>query len=287
MRDPSLGNGADDLSTEPVAGGGGQSSSGESGSRESVVGVSAGPADGGGQGGGGGVRLRRSSGTGTRSLLDQLMPVILFIVLYNLVNTEVAVIAATGWSVKVVVSRRRRGEPVGLWLPCVTVYLIVRAAVSVAVDRGLLDFGVSSEAVYFGIGIATKMLIGLALAVTILMGRPFALRAVDWVVSCPEDMRSHPIFFSAMRNVTWGIVFYEVGSSVWDAWLFNNTGGVNMFLIGRQGVNLVVTFVMIFAGLLYLDRKLSRLPDWPGIAELMESAQEAQPPPARGESGDP
>ena len=105
---------------------------------------------------------------GGGSQLDQLMPVVLFLVFYNLdrvqvaglSNIEVAVIAATAWSIKAAYSRLRRGLPIGKWLPAITGYLVVRAAVSIAVERELVDFGVSSEAVYFGIGIGTKTLVG-------------------------------------------------------------------------------------------------------------------------------
>ena len=206
---------------------------------------------------------------GWGSNLDQFMPVVLFLVFYNLVNTELAVVAATAWSVKAAYSRRRRGLRIGAWLPGITVYLMVRAAISIAVERELVDFGVSSEAVYFGIGIGTKMLVGLAAAVTILIGRPFALWAVRWVVDLPESVRAHPRFASTLRNVTWVIAFYEIGSSVWDIWLFNNSG-VSFFLITRQFVNFGAAFALIMATLVYVDRRLAKVPGWPGLVRLLD-----------------
>ena len=144
---------------------------------------------------------------------------------------------------------------------------------SIAVERELVDFGVSSEAVYFGIGIATKALIGLAVASTILVGKPFALWAVDRIAVLPDTMRSDPLFVATLRNVTWVIAFYEMGSAVWDIWLYNNSG-VNLFLVGRQVANLAVSFVLIFATFIYLDRRLSQLPDWPGLPELLSSSMD-------------
>ena len=217
---------------------------------------------------GSGVSESRRIAWGGGSQLDQFMPVVLFLVFYNLVNTEVAVIAATAWSVKAAYSRRRRGLPIGKWLPAITGYLLVRAAVSVAVERELVDFGVSSEAVYFGIGIGTKMLVGLAAAATILVGRPFALWAVRYLPDLPEAVRSNPRFVATLRDVTWVVAFYEVGSSVWDIWLFNNSG-VTMFLITRQVVNFVVAFLVIFAMLAYVDRRFSRIEGCPSLVDLV------------------
>ena len=122
-------------------------------------------------------------------------------------------------------------------------------------SRDLVDFGVSSEAVYFGIGIGTKMLVGLAAAATIIAGRPFALWAVRFVPDLPEALREDRRFVATMRNVTWVIAFYEIGSSVWDIWLFNNAG-VSSFVIIRYLGNYVASSA-IFASLVYVDRRFA------------------------------
>ncbi len=210
------------------------------------------------------------------------MPVVLFIVLYNLVNTEAAVLAATAWSVKAAYSRRARGLPIGKWLPAITAYLLVRAAVTIAAERELVDFGVSSEAVYFGIGIGTKILIGLAAAVTIVVGRPFMLWAARKVADLPESVLADQRFRSVMRNVTWLVVVYEVGSSVWDIWLFNNSG-VSFFLATRSVVNYVVSFVLIAGALLYMDRRLSSVEGFPGLLAVLERVGPAPRRRAEGE----
>lgn len=217
------------------------------------------------------AKTSRQAVWGWRSNLDQLMPVVLFLVFYNLVGTEVAVIAATAWSVKAAYSRRRRGLPIGAWLPVITGYLLVRAAVSIAVERDLVDFGVSSEAVYFGIGIGTKMLVGVAAAVTILMGRPFMVWAARRFLSLPEAVLREPGFVSTMRNVTWVITVYEVGSAVWDIWLYNSAG-VNLFLVTRQVVNFFAAFVLIFATLVYVDRRFSKIEGCPSLVDLVSRA---------------
>ena len=216
---------------------------------------------------------------GGGSQLDQLMPVVLFLVFYNLEaaqigglnNIEVAVIAATAWSIKAAYSRVRRGLPIGKWLPVITGYLVVRAVVSIAVERELVDFGVSSEAAYFGIGIGTKMLVGLAAAATIIVGRPFALWAVRYVPDLPESLRGDRRFVATLRNVTWVIAFYEIGSSVWDIWLYNNAA-VSKFVIIRYLGNYVASFVLIFATLVYVDRRFSRIEGCPSLVDLVGRA---------------
>ena len=221
---------------------------------------------------------------GGGSQLDQLMPVVLFLVFYNLdrvqvaglSNIEVAVIAATAWSIKAAYSRLRRGLPIGKWLPAITGYLVVRAAVSIAVERELVDFGVSSEAVYFGIGIGTKMLVGLAAVATIIVGKPFALWAVRFVPDLPETLRNHRRFVATLRDVTWVVAFYEIGSSVWDIWLYNNSG-VTSFVIIRLLGNYLASFVLIFATLIYVERRFSTIEGCPSLVELVSRMTRRSP----------
>ncbi|MEM9202280.1 MAG: hypothetical protein AAGC53_11490 [Actinomycetota bacterium] len=201
--------------------------------------------------------------------LDQLMPVVLFFVLYNVWDIIPAVLAATAWSIKAAIGRRRRGLAIGWWLPTVSIYLIVRAAITVAVDQDVIDFGVSSEAVYFGIGFATKFLIGIAVAVTIIIGRPVLAWAIPMVISLPRAVLDDPRYLRTMANASWIIVFYEVGSAIWDVWLYNNSG-FNLFFLARSGSNFVFAFICITAGLMYIDRGLEPIEEYPGIAELLE-----------------
>jgi len=202
------------------------------------------------------------------SNLDQLMPVLLFLVFFNLVGTEAAVIAATAWSIKAAYSRKRRGLPIGSWLPLITGYLIIRAGITIAVERELVDFGVSAEAVYFGIGFGTKMLVGIGIAVTIVMGRPLMAWLLPKAVPLDEAVTSDPRFLKTMANVSWLAAGYEVLSSIWDIWLFNNSG-VSVFLVTRQVVNFAVAFVIISVGLMYIDRRLEPIEAYPGLFEVL------------------
>ena len=210
----------------------------------------------------------RFGGGGT---LDQLMPVLLFLGFYNFVSIEAAVVASTIWSFKAAVSRRRRGLNIGLMLPSVTIYLILRSAVTIAAERELIDFGISTEGVYFGIGFATKILVGVVLAITILRGRSFMAWIADRLLPLPDGMAQDRRFLRTMATTTWFIVVFEILTAVWDIYLYNNTG-VNLFVLTRFGVNFALGFMAITAGLIYIDHKLQPIPGYPGITELLQKS---------------
>ncbi len=205
------------------------------------------------------------------STFDQLMPIVLFIILYNRVNITAAVVAATLWSFKAAVSRRRHGLDIGWWLPTLTIYLIARSAVTILVERNIVNFGISPEAVYFGIGFITKILIGVAVAVTIIAGRPVLAWVVPKMVELHDDLLVDPRYMRTMATTTWLIVIYEIGSGIWDIWLFNNSG-FNLFFLTRSVTNFVVSFLAISVGLMYIDKRLEPIDTYPGIAEVLESS---------------
>jgi len=205
------------------------------------------------------------------SNLDQLMPVLLFLVFYNVVNIKAAVVASTLWSIKAAIGRRRRGLDIGVWLPGVAIYLILRSTVTILVDEDIVDFGISPEAVYFGIGFVTKILIGIALAITVLAGRPFLAWIIPRVMPLERDLTNDPRYTRTMGVATMFIVVFEIATAVWDIWLYNNSG-VNLFLVTRFGVNFTLGFLAITGGLMYIDRKLDPIESYPGLAELMETS---------------
>ena len=81
-------------------------------------------------------------------------------------------------------------------------------------------------------------------------------------------MISDPRYVRAMTNASWIAVGYEITSSIWDIWLFNNSG-VSVFLLTRQVVNFVVAFVVITFALMYIDKKLEPIEAYPGLVEVL------------------
>lgn len=214
---------------------------------------------------------RRRASFNRGNNLDQVMPVLLFLVFYNVFDIRLAVVVSTLWSIKAAISRRRRGLAIGWWLPGVTTYLIVRSIITILVDEEIVDFGVSPEAVYFGIGFATKILVGVVLALTILAGRPFLAWAVPLVIALPDGLAKEPRYVQTMATATWFIVAFEILTAIWDIWLYNNSG-VNLFVVTRFGVNFVLGFFAITGGLMYIDRRLEPLESYPGLVDLLENS---------------
>ena len=208
---------------------------------------------------------------GGGSNLDQMMPVLLFLAFYNFVNIQAAVVASTVWSIKAAVGRKRRGLDIGWWLPGVMIYLILRSVVTILVDEDVVDFGISPEAVYFGIGFATKILVGLVLVATVVRGRSFMAWGIPKLLHLPDDLVADPRYRRAMATGTSLIAVFEILTAVWDIWLYNNSG-VNLFLVTRFGVNFILGFLAITAGLIYIDRKLEPIESYPGLVELLESS---------------
>jgi hypothetical protein len=203
---------------------------------------------------------------------DQLMPVILFFgfraVLGNLI---LAVVASTLWSIKAAVSRKRRGLNVGKFLPGISIYLLLRAGLTVAVDERWIDVDISGDAVYFGFGIVGKIIIGIWCMMTIFAGRPLLGWLVPKLVKLPATVIADPRYKKAMSGATWFVVGFELLSSVWDTWLYNNSG-IGFFIATRTGVNFLASFAFITGAIIYMDRTLERVPDYPGITKLMEDS---------------
>ena len=214
---------------------------------------------------------RRPAAMGGRGNLDQMMPVLLFLAFYNLVDIKAAVVASTLWSIKAAIARRRRGLTIGWWLPGVTAYLMVRSVITILVDEDVVDFGISPEAVYFGIGFGTKILVGIVLGAMVVAGRPFLAWAIPKMMSLPDGLEREPRYLKTMATATWFIVVFEILTAVWDIWLFNNSG-VNLFLVPRFGVNFVLGFVAITGGLMYIDRRLDPIESYPGLVDLLEKS---------------
>ncbi len=192
--------------------------------------------------------------------IDSVMPIVAFLVLNRWTSLGWAVAGATAWSIKAAVSRRRHGEAVGRFLPLLVVYLVVRAVIGIATD---------SEAVYFGIGIGTKALIGMALVATAVVGRPFLARVFPLAVPLAAETVAHPVFRRTMGRLTVALGAYQLLTSAWDIWLYNQTSPDGYVAI-RALVGWPVGFIVSCLGLWYADRALRAAPGFPGLLDLLD-----------------
>ena len=192
--------------------------------------------------------------------IDSVMPIVAFLVLNRWASLGWAVAGATAWSIKAAVSRRRHGEAVGRFLPLLVAYLVVRAVIGIATD---------SEAVYFGIGIGTKALIGMALVASAVVGRPFLARVFPLAVPLAAETVAHPVFRRTMRRLTVALGAYQLLTSAWDIWLYNQTSPDGYVAI-RALVGWPVGFIVSCLGLWYADRALRAAPGFPGLLDLLD-----------------
>ena len=192
--------------------------------------------------------------------IDSVMPIVAFLVLHRWASLGWAVAGATAWSIKAAVLRRRHGEAVGRFLPLLVAYLVVRGVIGIATD---------SEAVYFGIGIGTKALIGMALVATAVVGRPFLARVFHLAVPLAAETVAHPVFRRTMGRLTVALGAYQLLTSVWDIWLYNQTSADGYVAI-RALVGWPVGFIVSCLGLWYADRALRAAPGFPGLLDLLD-----------------
>lgn len=193
-------------------------------------------------------------------VFDQYMPIVLFLVLNSAFGLIPAIAAMTAWAVKAQVSRYRRGLPLGRVMPIIVVYLLIRGTLGIIYD---------SEDVYFGIGIGAKALAALALLISAAMRRNATGYALPYLVPIDRDIKSHPEYRAATRRVSIAVALIVFASVGFDIWLLQNAS-INKFVLIRLGVNWGASIATILGVGLYLDRRLRRIPGFPGMMPLVE-----------------
>jgi len=192
--------------------------------------------------------------------IDSVMPIVAFLVLNRWASLGWAVAGATAWCIKAAVSRWHHKEAVGRFLPLLIAYLVVRGVIGIVTD---------SEAVYFGIGIGTKALIGMVIVATAVVGRPFLARVFPLAVPLAAETVAHPVFRRTMGRLTVALGAYQLLTSVWDIWLYNQTSADGYVAI-RALVGWPAGFIVSCLGLWYADRALRAAPGFPGLLDLLD-----------------
>lgn len=158
------------------------------------------------------------------------------------------------------IARKRRGSPIGKFLPLLLVYLLIRGGLGIYFD---------SEDVYFGIGIAGKAAIGLALLGSILINQPLIARVLPMVFPFDEPTKAHPIYHSTMVRLTMIAGGYLLFSSIWDTWLLTNAS-VTGFVLIRFLVGTVLGVVVFVGAFFYAERRLDKIPGFEGLLTMLE-----------------
>lgn len=201
------------------------------------------------------------SGAGS---LEPLVPVVLFLVVNRLAGLRWAVAAATIWSLKLVIDRRRRGVPLGVVMPVITIAVIARGVIGIITD---------SEDVYFGLGIASKFAIALVLFGSIAVRRPLAALGAPYVIDTTPDMVAHPAWLPTMGWITAiGGLYYSVSGAV-DTWLLSSRS-IEGFVLLRFLANWPLSIAAMIGAFAVAERGLRRIPGIDSVTDLVESRLE-------------
>ena len=198
--------------------------------------------------------------TGDRNIWEALFPLFAFIVVNRLFSLLWAIVVATVWSLKITFQRYRQGHPIGRFLPIVTIGIIARGVVGIITD---------SEAVYFVIGIGIKASVGFVLIISVFLKKNLLTKYAPLILGFKRSITSQPVYKKAMNHISVFIAFAQFASSAFDIWLFNNAS-VDGYLIIRFFVNWPFTTLVILGSFFYLNRRLSQIQGFPGIASIME-----------------
>ena len=187
-------------------------------------------------------------------------PVVVFLIVNRMAGLRWAVASASAASIGVTIDRRRKGLPLGRFMPVVTAAVIL---------RGLAGIITGSETVYFGLGIATKYVVAAVLIGSVLLGTPLATRAAPLLMRVPDEMAAHRLFRSTMAIITVVAGFYYVISATFDIWLFRRSS-VEGFVFLRFVANWPLSAATLLLILAVLQVRLQRIPGVPPVAVLVE-----------------
>ena len=191
---------------------------------------------------------------------DTLLAVIAFVALFRFSGLAPAIGAITVVSVLSGVLRVRHGVGVGKLLPVVTACIIVRGVVGIVTDN---------DDVYFGIGIGYKFAIAAALVLSAPLNRNPAVDLVARTLGLPGSMRSHEAYRSAVDRivVVFGVLLgLAAGFDIW----FLGVTDPDEYVLFRYLINWPLYVAFTTLSLMFLSRRLGRIPGFPGIMTLLE-----------------
>lgn len=193
--------------------------------------------------------------------LDSVISVAAFMIANRLGGLGWAIAASTLWSLRAGYVRRRRGLAIGKLLPITAAVLIARGVVGIVSD---------SKAIYFGSGIAIQAGIGLALIVSVIVGRSFIGEVAHKVLPFPPFVVRDRIYRSTMAQLTLIAGTYELAKSGWDVWIYNNSS-TNGFVLLRFIAGWLTGVVAITGGIILADHRLKRIEGFDGMLPMLEA----------------
>jgi len=194
-----------------------------------------------------------------------LAPIAAFLVANRFGGLRLAIVAATAVAVLVGFRRRRRGVDIGRLMPLVTGAVVLRGVVGVATD---------SEGWYFGLGIASKFALAVALAVSIALGRPLADRFVGQLLGVAPALRRHPRWTRTMALLSAIAALYLCVAGLVDIWLFRRSS-VEGFIALRFVTNWPLGIAAVGAGVWVCTHQFRKIPGMAPLHELLDGPTES------------
>ncbi len=192
--------------------------------------------------------------------LESFLVVTVFLIAYNLLDLRWAIGITSLASLWFVYSRYRRGKIIGIFLPLITLFIIARGLVGILTD---------SEDVYFGIGIASGVGFGIALAASALIRKNLLALAVPYFFDFPEMVKAHRIYMEVLNRLAYILGVYYVAKAGFDLWIYTNNS-VNNYLIIKTLVGWPLGLIVFWSCVGYAARKFSKIPRWEGFIVMME-----------------
>ena len=197
-------------------------------------------------------------------LLYSMAPAVVFIALNSVFGLRPAIIGATVAIIGQSAMRRKNGQSIGKFWPLINIGVIVRGGIGVIFD---------SEAVYFGIGIGTKALIGVALIVSVVINRAVVGELLPHVLRFPRKVIDDPIYRKTTAAITVAAGCYYLLSAGWDVWLFRRSSA-NWYVFIRFFANWGAGIIFFGGAFAFLDKRLKQIDGFDGVLPLLEDMTE-------------
>ncbi|MXZ30148.1 MAG: hypothetical protein F4078_07505 [Acidimicrobiia bacterium] len=197
---------------------------------------------------------------------DTLLAVVAFVALFRFWGLGPAIGAITVISLLSGVLRVRSGVGVGKLLPLVTIGVVARGVVGILTDN---------DDIYFGIGIGYKF----AIAAALMLSAPLKLNpATDLVartLGLPALVCSHEAYRSAVDRIIVVFGLLLGAAAGFDIWFLGVTDP-DEYVLFRYLINWPLYVGFTTLSLLFLSRRLGRIPGFPGLMNLLEQQAEAR-----------
>jgi hypothetical protein len=200
--------------------------------------------------------------------IETALPALAFVGANALGGLNWAIAATTAVSIGATLVRHRRGERLGWLLPLTALYLVARAIVGITTG---------SEDVYFGIGIAQTYALGVALLVSVAIGKPVLSYLVPLLLDVPPHVLAHRSWrrVCVVLTTLWGI--QQIAIASFHVWLLARSSA-NGFVIIRTIVGWPLTAVGLTVALLWAAVHLERHTGWEPFGPLTGAPRDDRPP---------